>query len=58
MRDAAYGRNGSRVTAGAADYHAAVPANGRLAFGFLASWRGRNPPPDDVTLNGLDRARA
>ncbi|WP_225637350.1 cellulose binding domain-containing protein [Streptomyces solaniscabiei] len=58
MWDATYGQNGSRVTAGAADYNAAVPANGRLAFGFLASWRGRNSPPDDFTLNGLDCARA
>ncbi|CAL9397240.1 cellulose-binding domain-containing protein [Streptomyces sp. Tu 3180] len=52
MWDATASQDGSRVTATAADYNSTVPAGGRLAFGFLASWTGRNSPPTDITLNG------
>ncbi|MEU9353163.1 cellulose binding domain-containing protein [Streptomyces griseoloalbus] len=52
MWDASVSQNGSRVTAVAAEYNKEVPAGGTLAFGFLASWRGTNSPPYDVTLNG------
>ncbi|MFG2680923.1 cellulose binding domain-containing protein [Streptomyces sp. NPDC048392] len=57
MWDANHTQNGSRVTAGAAAYNRSVPADGRLAFGFLASWSGRNSPPYDFTLNGRACAR-
>ncbi|GGW37855.1 cellulose-binding domain-containing protein [Streptomyces griseoloalbus] len=52
MWDASVSQNGSRVTVVAAEYNKEVPAGGKLAFGFLASWRGTNSPPHDVTLNG------
>jgi cellulase/cellobiase CelA1 len=52
MWDASFTQDGSRVTARAADYNQAVPAGGSLAFGFLASWQGRNAPAYDFTLNG------
>ena len=52
MWDAKFTQDGPRVTARAADYNKAVPADGTLAFGFLASWRGRNAPAYDFTLNG------
>lgn len=54
MWDAGQDRSGARVTATATDYNKSVPANGHLAFGFIASWSGRNSPPDDFTLNGHD----
>lgn len=41
MWDASFAQNGSRVTATAAAYNKTVTADGSLAFGFLASWRGR-----------------
>ncbi|MFI8193585.1 cellulose binding domain-containing protein [Streptomyces sp. NPDC085946] len=52
MWDATAAQHGGRVTAHAAPYNAAVPAGGKVAFGFLASWRGTNSPPYDFTLNG------
>ncbi|MER6107850.1 cellulose binding domain-containing protein [Streptomyces hirsutus] len=52
MWDAEASQKGSRVTATAADYNRTVPAGGKLAFGFLASWTGKNSPPTDITLNG------
>ncbi|MBX9393866.1 cellulose-binding domain-containing protein [Streptomyces sp. TRM72054] len=58
MWDASFTQDGSRVTATAADYNKAVPADGSLAFGFLASWRGKNSPAYDFTLNGQDCAKA
>jgi cellulase/cellobiase CelA1 len=54
MWDAGYAQTGARATATAADHNASVPAGGRLAFGFIASWRGRNAPPDGFTLNGRE----
>ncbi len=58
MWDADHSQSGPRVTATATDYNSSVPAGGRLAFGFLASWRGKNSPPDDFTLNGGTCERA
>ncbi|MER5295707.1 cellulose-binding domain-containing protein [Streptomyces pharetrae] len=52
MWDASFTQDGPRVTARAADYNGAAPADGTLAFGFLASWQGRNAPAYDFTLNG------
>ncbi|MGW5215757.1 cellulose binding domain-containing protein [Streptomyces sp. NPDC004051] len=52
MWDADVSQNGPRVTATAADYNKTVPAGGKLAFGFIASWNGTNSPPSDITLNG------
>ncbi|MFE7270338.1 cellulose binding domain-containing protein [Streptomyces sp. NPDC057623] len=56
MWDASFAQNGSRVTATAADYNRTVPADGTLAFGFLASRDGENSPAYDFTLNGHDCA--
>ncbi|NUP19937.1 MAG: cellulose-binding protein [Streptomyces sp.] len=56
MWDANFAQNGSRVTATAADYNKAVPAEGSLAFGFIASWEGENSAGYDFTLNGQDCA--
>ncbi|MGC5034779.1 cellulose binding domain-containing protein [Streptomyces sp. DT190] len=58
MWDASVSQDGSRVTATAADYNRSVPAGGELAFGFLASWQGRNSPPYDFTLNGRACAKS
>jgi hypothetical protein len=58
MWDASVSQDGSRVTATAADYNKSVPAGGHLAFGFLASWRGKNSPPYDFTLNGRACAKS
>ncbi|MFE0821840.1 cellulose binding domain-containing protein [Streptomyces sp. NPDC058794] len=58
MWDARQVQEGARVTAGAADYNKAVPAGGRIALGFVASWRGRNSPPYAFTLNGRECERA
>ncbi|GGX04853.1 cellulose-binding domain-containing protein [Streptomyces lomondensis] len=58
MWDATVSQEGSRVTATAADYNKSVPAGGDLGFGFLASWRGKNSPPYDFTLNGQDCAKS
>ncbi|GAA3787039.1 hypothetical protein GCM10022403_022190 [Streptomyces coacervatus] len=52
MWDASVAQNGSRVTATAADYNKAVPADGTITFGFLGSWQGKNTSPYDFTLNG------
>ncbi|MFJ9728764.1 cellulose binding domain-containing protein [Streptomyces sp. NPDC101209] len=52
MWDATVAQSGDRVTATAADYNKAVPARGTLSFGFLASWKTKNSPPYDFTLNG------
>ncbi|MCD9873212.1 cellulose-binding domain-containing protein [Streptomyces guryensis] len=52
MWDASVSQSGSRVTATAADYNRAVPADGTITFGFLGSWQGRNSSPYDFTLNG------
>jgi hypothetical protein len=52
MWDATVSQSGSRVTATAADYNKSVPADGSLAFGFIASWQGTNSPAYDFTLNG------
>ncbi|WP_367320083.1 cellulose binding domain-containing protein [Streptomyces sp. HUAS ZL42] len=52
MWDARFAQSGSRVTAAAADYNRSVPANGSVAFGFLASWQGKNSAPSNFTLNG------
>ncbi|MEV0690021.1 cellulose-binding domain-containing protein [Streptomyces sp. NPDC050388] len=52
MWDADVSQNGPRVTATATDYNKTVPAGGKLAFGFIASWNGTNPPPSDITLDG------
>ncbi|GGT42022.1 cellulose-binding domain-containing protein [Streptomyces chromofuscus] len=57
MWDANVSQDGSRVTATAADYNQTVPADGSLAFGFIASWRGRNSPAHDFTLNGRECTR-
>ncbi|CAM5226674.1 hypothetical protein SGRIM128S_02785 [Streptomyces griseomycini] len=56
--DATASQDGPRVTATAADYNEEVAAGGKLAFGFLASWRGTNSPPSGFTLNGRPCARA
>ncbi|MFC9679942.1 cellulose-binding domain-containing protein, partial [Streptomyces sp. NPDC056948] len=58
MWDASVSQNGHRVTATAADYNKSVQAGDDLAFGFLASWRGKNSPPYDFELNGQDCAKA
>ncbi|MEU0198270.1 MULTISPECIES: cellulose-binding domain-containing protein [unclassified Streptomyces] len=58
MWDASVSQDGSRVTATAADYNKSVPAGGNLAFGFLASWHGKNSPPYDFALNGDDCAKS
>ncbi|MBR8639032.1 cellulose-binding domain-containing protein [Streptomyces tuirus] len=58
MWDASVSQDGSRVTATAADYNKAVAAGSDLTFGFLASWRGKNSPPYDFTLNGHDCAKS
>ncbi|MBO4254917.1 cellulose-binding domain-containing protein [Streptomyces griseorubiginosus] len=58
MWDASFGQNDSRVTAKAADYNRSVPADGTLSFGFLASWKGKNAPAYDVTLNGHSCAKS
>lgn len=58
MWDATARQDGSRVTATAADHNTSVPAGGKLAFGFLASWRGTNAPPSGFTLNGRPCAKA
>lgn len=52
MWDATVSQDGDRVTAVAADYNKSVPAGGTLSFGFIASWKGKNAPPHDFTLNG------
>ncbi|MFE1884681.1 cellulose binding domain-containing protein [Streptomyces diastatochromogenes] len=52
MWDATVDQNGSRVTAGAADYNKSVGAHGTLTFGFLGSWQGKNRVPYAFTLNG------
>ncbi|MFF5574316.1 cellulose binding domain-containing protein [Streptomyces luteogriseus] len=52
MWDASVSQDGSRVTATAAEYNKSVPAGGDLAFGFLASWHGKNSPPYDFEVNG------
>ncbi|MFE2048482.1 cellulose binding domain-containing protein [Streptomyces sp. NPDC059459] len=54
MWDAGYAQTGAGATATAADHNASVPAGGSLSFGFIASWRGRNAPPDGFTLNGRE----
>src|SRR5690606_9703878 len=58
MWDATRDQKGARVTATAASYNAAVPANGRIAFGLIASWDGTNTPPHDITLQRRPCARA
>ncbi|MGV9500431.1 cellulose binding domain-containing protein [Streptomyces sp. NPDC003642] len=58
MWDASVSQDGSRVTATAADYNKSVPAGGDLAFGFISSWRGKNSPPYDFTLNGRACAKS
>ncbi|MGW2717435.1 cellulose binding domain-containing protein [Streptomyces sp. NPDC001492] len=58
MWDASVAQNGSRVTATAADYNKAVPADGKITFGFLGSWQGKNSSPYDFTLNGLACAKS
>jgi hypothetical protein len=58
MWDASFAQNDSRVTATAADYNKSVPADGSLAFGFLASWQGKNSPAYGFTLNGHRCAKA
>ncbi|WP_328874630.1 cellulose binding domain-containing protein [Streptomyces sp. NBC_00287] len=54
MWDASFTQNDSRVTATAADYNKAVPADGTLSFGFIASWQGKNSPAHDFALNGRE----
>jgi len=58
MWDASVSQDGSRVTATAADYNKAVPADGRITFGFLGSWQGKNSSPYDFTLNGQACAKS
>jgi hypothetical protein len=58
MWDASFTQNATRVTATAADYNKTVPANDTLAFGFLASWQGKNSPAYDFTLNGSRCSKA
>ncbi|MET7476916.1 cellulose-binding domain-containing protein [Streptomyces sp. NPDC005648] len=57
MWDASFVQNGNRVEASAADYNKTVAAGGSLSFGFLASWRSKNSPPYDFTLNGQPCAK-
>jgi hypothetical protein len=52
MWDASVTQHGTRVTATAADYNKAVPADGHVALGFLGSRGDANPAPYDFTLNG------
>jgi hypothetical protein len=52
MWDAGVAQSGARVTATAADYNKAVPANGTVSFGFLASWQQKNTAPYAFSLNG------
>ncbi|MDF3298550.1 cellulose binding domain-containing protein [Streptomyces tropicalis] len=52
MWDATADQHGTGVTATAADYDGSVPAGGTLSFGFTGTREGRNPVPDDFTLNG------
>ncbi|MBQ0825403.1 cellulose-binding domain-containing protein [Streptomyces tagetis] len=52
MWDAVHAQDGDRVTAGATSYNQDVPAGGRIAFGFVATWHGANSPPPGFTLNG------
>ncbi|WP_030045925.1 cellulose binding domain-containing protein, partial [Streptomyces resistomycificus] len=58
MWDASFSQKGTRVTATAADYNKKIAADGSLAFGFLASWQGKNAPAYDFTLNGDRCAKA
>ncbi|MCM1975652.1 cellulose-binding domain-containing protein [Streptomyces sp. G1] len=52
MWDATFVQEGSRVTASAASYNRAVPADGSVTFGFIGSWQGGNRPAYDFELNG------
>ncbi|GHA00213.1 cellulose binding domain-containing protein [Streptomyces echinoruber] len=52
MWDADFTQSGSRVTAAATDYNRSVAAGGRVAFGFIASWREKNSAPYGFALNG------
>jgi len=52
MWDANVSQDGTRVTATAADYNKSVAAHGTITFGFLASWQGKNSPPNAFKLNG------
>ncbi|MEG3626867.1 cellulose-binding domain-containing protein [Streptomyces poriticola] len=56
MWDANHTQHGTHVTAHAQAYNASVPADGRFAFGFVASWEGKNSLPYGFTLNGRDCA--
>jgi hypothetical protein len=56
MWDADFTQSGAKVTATAADYNKAVPTNGSLSFGFLASWQSKNTSAYDFSLNGQDCA--
>jgi len=58
MWDASFAQKDNRVTASAADYNGTVAAGGSLSFGFIASWRGKNSPPYDFTLNGLSCSKS
>ncbi|MEV5438753.1 cellulose-binding domain-containing protein [Streptomyces sp. NPDC052682] len=58
MWDATVAQKGSRVTATAADYNREVAADGKLTFGFLASWHGTNSAPYGFTLNGKPCAKS
>ncbi|MFF0199890.1 cellulose binding domain-containing protein [Streptomyces sp. NPDC005017] len=52
MWDADHTQQGSRVAVTAASYNRAVPAGGRLSFGFLGSWYDENGPASGFALNG------
>ncbi|MXM63856.1 cellulose-binding protein [Streptomyces sp. HUCO-GS316] len=58
MWDARFTQNDDRVVATATDYNEAVPADGSLSFGFLATWQGKNSPAYDFELNGHSCTKA
>jgi hypothetical protein len=58
MWDARFTQNDDRVVATATDYNQAVPADGSLSFGFLATWQGKNSPAYDFELNGHSCTKA
>ncbi|CAM5257834.1 CBM2 domain-containing protein OS=Streptomyces violarus OX=67380 GN=FHS41_001516 PE=4 SV=1 [Streptomyces violarus] len=59
MWDAAVSQDGSRVTDDRRRLQQVVPAVAATwPSCFLASWRGKNSPPYDFTLNGQDCAKS
>ncbi|WP_203913757.1 cellulase family glycosylhydrolase [Rhizocola hellebori] len=53
MWNASYTQPAAVVTATNMSYNAAIPANGKVSFGFNGSWSGSNAVPASFTLNGV-----